>query len=141
MDKREKRKHILKGFRFVLKATLIAAAVLALIAVIYSFIRHTPIVKNIYTTYYYVGAFSLILAVPQLYKRNEDPQNRKIRRLSPLYGFYDMFENKYASEAMDESFKEFRGEGFWSGIYIVMFSLILFLIAFLLENMYWYTNM
>lgn len=141
MDKRVKRKHIFKGLKFTVTATLIIAVILAVMSVIYSFVKHTPIVKNIYTTFYYFGAFSLLVAVPQLYKRNEDPQNRKIRRLSPLYGFYDMFENRYVEQAMIESFEEFRGEGFWNGIFVVLFSVILFILAFFLENIYWYVSM
>lgn len=141
MDKRLKRKRILKELKFTAFATLIAAAVLAIMSVIYSLVRHASIIKSIYTTFYYFGAFSLLVAVPQLYKRNEDSNNRKIRRLSPLYGFYDMFQSKYAEQAMTESFEEFRGEGFWNGIYVVVFSMILFILAFLLENIYWQVYM
>lgn len=138
MDKREKRRNILRGAKYTLIVSLIGALILAVLSLIYSFIKPSPVIKNIYTAFYYFGAFVLLIAVPQLYKRDEDPKTRRVRRLSPLYGFYDIFKNEYTEKAMLESFEEFRGEGFWNGIFIVQFSITLLFLGFLLENIYWY---
>ncbi|MCX7695694.1 MAG: hypothetical protein N2Z71_08315 [Caloramator sp.] len=136
MDKKQKMFLIKKRIKFVLKAAFITIIVLSIISFIYSLIRHRDIFKNIYTTLYYFGGFSMILAIPQLYKRNEEGKIRKIRRQSPLYGFYDMKENPYTEEAMEEAFEEFREDGFYTGISIFLYSGIILIIAFLLEKAY-----
>lgn len=78
----------------------------------------------------------MILAVPQFYKRNEDAKLRRIRRQSPLYGFYDIKENPYVEEAMEEAFEEFREDGFYTGIAIIIYSILILLVAFLMEKVY-----
>ncbi|MDF2674894.1 MAG: hypothetical protein K0R09_3162, partial [Clostridiales bacterium] len=77
-------------------------------------------------------------SVPQLYKRNEDPSITKIRRQSPLHGFQSRFSNPYEDKAMLESFEEFKGDGFWFGIFIIAFSIFLFLYGVILESIYFY---
>ncbi|SHE57282.1 MULTISPECIES: hypothetical protein [Caloramator] len=136
MDKKQKIFLIKKRVKFVLIASFISIVVLSAISIIYALIRNKDIFKNIYTTLYYFGGFSMILAIPQLYKRNEDAKLRRIRRQSPLYGFYDMKENPYTEEAMEEAFEEFREDGFYTGISIFLYSGIILLIAFLLEKVY-----
>ncbi|WDC85047.1 hypothetical protein PL321_05865 [Caloramator sp. mosi_1] len=130
MDKQQKIFLIKKRIKFILKASFATAVILSLISSLYALISHKDIFKNIYTTLYYFGGFSMILAVPQLYKRNEEGKLRKIRRKSPLYGFYDIKENPYTEEAMEEAFEEFREDGFYTGISIFLYSGIILLIAF-----------
>ncbi|TDT50550.1 hypothetical protein [Fonticella tunisiensis] len=137
MNERKKLKYILYGIKRYSLYALIAAAALSVIASVYSLIKHSPVMKNIYTSFYYFGAFSLIFAVPQLYKRNEDPKLRRVRASNPIDGA-NIFKNPYVEEAMLESFEEFKGEGFWTGIFIVVFCLVLFLLGFLLESIYFY---
>lgn len=136
MDKELKRKFIKKKFAFSFKAAVITALVLALFTLIYSLLKSTNIIKNIYTVYFYFGAFSMIVAVPQFYKRNEDAKLRRIRRQSPLYGFYDVQENPYTNEAMEEAFEEFREDGFYTGLAILIFSMTILVLGFILERIY-----
>ncbi|EYE89856.1 hypothetical protein Q428_00150 [Fervidicella metallireducens AeB] len=136
MDKRLKRKHLVKGIKFSFYSSLGALILISIIALVYSLIKSTPIVRNIYISLYYFGGFALMTAVPFLYKRNEDSKIRKIRRLSPLYGFYDMFENPYTDKAMMESFEEFKGDGFTMGMLIILFCVLVMLYGFIIENIY-----
>jgi hypothetical protein len=39
---------------------------------------------------------------------------------------------------MLESFEEFKGDGFWFGIFIIAFSIFLFLYGVILESIYFY---
>lgn len=136
MDKELKKKFIKKKFGFALKAALITAVVLAVITLIYSLFKSSNVLKNIYMVYFYFGAFSMIVAVPQFYKRNEDAKLRRIRRQSPLYGFYDVQENPYTNEAMEEAFEEFREDGFYTGLSILLFSLTILVLGFIFERIY-----
>lgn len=141
MDKKEKKKlkrlYILKGIKNVLICDGIAIVLLVLIAIIYSLFKHTYIMRSIYMSFYYGGAAALLIGIPQFYKRNEDTKIRKLRRHNPMFGFYDWFgQNSYEDQAMEESFEQFKGEGFWLGMMIVFFSLILFAIAVTLENIF-----
>lgn len=139
MDKREKIRFIFNGFKKSFFYSFIAALLLFIIALVYSIIRKQSIVKSTYMVYYYFGALALIFSIPLLYKRNEDPKLRKIRRKSFFFGLGDAaFGNPYADKAMMESFEEFKGEGFWSGIFVIIFSIMLFLYAFIIENIYFY---
>lgn len=136
MEAENKRKYILNGIKKSLLYSLLAAAVLGIAAAIYAFFANKYVVKSIAYAYYYFGAFSSILAVPQLYKRNEDSKLKKIRRQNPLFGFQSRFHNPYEEKAMTESAEEFKGEGFWFGISIIVFSLCLFLYGIIMENIY-----
>ena len=141
MNKKEKntkkRLYILKGMKNVLICDGIAIVVLVLIATIYSFFKHAYIMKSIYMSFYYGGAAALLIGIPQFYKRNEDTKIRKLRRHNPMFGFYDWFgQSSYDDQAMEESFEQFKGEGFWLGMMILFFSLILFAIAITLENIF-----
>jgi glucan phosphoethanolaminetransferase (alkaline phosphatase superfamily) len=140
MDKREKRKYILEGIKNSFVGSLIALVIILVIAFIYAKIKDKSALSSIYMFYYGFAVIALIIAVPQLYKRNEDPRLRRIRRLSPLYGFFDWFQNQnpYEEKAMLESFEEFKGEGFWAGMFIVLFALLLFLYGFIFERIYFY---
>lgn len=136
--KENKKKAILHGFKKSFLYSLAAALLLFIIALVYSIIRKLPIIKSAFTAYYYFGAFALIFSIPLLYKRNEDPKLRKVRRQGFLFGLDSVFYNPYADKAMLESFEEFKGEGFWPGIFLIFFSVMLFLYAFILENIYFY---
>lgn len=137
MDKGEKRSNILRGIKTSVILSLVAFVVILIIAFIYSKSKGTPLLQSANMFYYGFGVFSLALAVPQLWKRNEDPKLRKARRLNPLYGFSDWFQSPYEEKAMLESFEEHRGEGFWTGIFIIMFALLLLLYGFILERIYY----
>ncbi|CDF57200.1 hypothetical protein [Thermobrachium celere] len=133
---KQKIKFIKKKLFFSIKASIITIIVLSIITSIYALIKHKDILSSIYTFLYYFGGFSMILAVPQFYKRNEDAKLRRIRRQSPLYGFYDIKENPYVEEAMEEAFEEFREDGFYTGIAIIIYSILILLVAFLMEKIY-----
>jgi hypothetical protein len=141
MDNKEKKKlkgiYILKGIKNALICDGIAVIFLIIIAFIYALLKNTSIIKSIYMSFYYGGAVALLIAVPQFYKKNEDPKLRKIRRLNPMYGFYDWFGgSESADSAMLESFEEFKGDGFWLGIMITIFGVTLLALAVILENMF-----
>lgn len=131
------KKLILSGILNSLKYSIIAAVALGVIGTLISRVRHTHVIQGIYLSYYCFGVFALIFAIPQLYKRDEDSKTRRVRLLSPLYGFYNIFNNPYAEREMVNSFEEFKGDGFWVGIDIVIFSLALFFYAFIIENIYY----
>lgn len=124
------------NFSSILKIVFITVVVLSITSFIYSSIKGYDFLKNTYMLFYYYGAVSLILAVPQLYKKDEDVKLRRIRRQSPLYGFYDINENPYTQEAMEDSFKQFRGDGFLLGISIVIYSFLILFLGFILEKIY-----
>lgn len=130
---KDNKKYILYGIKQSIKFSFIAAAVLTAVGFIIALIKSSSKLESIYMSYYYFGGFSLIFAIPLLNKRDEDPKVRKTRHASFLYGF-GAFQNPYADEEMTKSFEEFRGEGFWSGIDIVIFALLLFLYGFILES-------
>jgi hypothetical protein len=132
MNKRSKRSFILLGAKRALLFSMGAAGVLSIIVVIYSLIKSSPIMRNVYTSLYYLGAFSLIFSVPQLYKRNEDASLRKVRATN----IFKPNRNPYEEQAMMESFEEFRGDGFWTGMFIVLFSILLFSYAIVLEKIH-----
>lgn len=138
MDAGKKRSFIFNGIKKSLFYSLIAAGILAIIGALYAFFTNKYLFQSIAYAYYYFGAFALILAVPQLYKRNEDSNITKIRRQNPLFGFQHKFSNPYAEKAIEESADEFKGEGFWFGIFIIMFSLSLFLYGIIMESIYFY---
>lgn len=133
-----KKKAILQGFKRSFFYSIAAALLLFIIALVYSIIRKLPIIKSAFTAYYYFGAFALIFSIPLLYKRNEDPKLRKVRRQGFLFGLENAFSNPYSEKEMLKSFEEFKGEGFWPGIFLIFFSIMLFLYAFILENIYYY---
>jgi hypothetical protein len=61
-----------------------------------------------------------------------------VGRCYPLFGFQHRFANPYTEKVMEESAEEFKGEGFWFGILIIMFSLFLFLYGIIMENIHFY---
>lgn len=138
MEPGKKRRYILNGIKKSFVNSIIAAGILGIIALVYSLLASKYVFKSIAYAYYYFGAFCLILAVPQLYKRNEDSKLRKIRMQNPLFGFRGAVENPYEEKAMMESFEEFKGDEFWFGIFIIVFSLFLFLYGVIMENIYFY---
>lgn len=138
MDTRKKTRSILNGIKRSLFYSLIAAGILAIIGALYAFFTNKYLFQSIAYAYYYFGAFALILSVPQLYKRNEDSNISRIRRQNPLFGFQHRFSNPYTEKVMEESAEEFKGEGFWFGIFIIMFSLFLFLYGIIMESIYFY---
>lgn len=138
MDKRKKIQYIKRGVKHSLLYSLIAAAALSVIAVIVSLIKHVSLLQCIFMAFYYGGGFLLIFSVPLLLKRNEDPKYRKVKRLTPLYGFYDMFENPYLDKEMEESYEEFKSDGFYLGMFVVLTSIFLFLYAGLLEKLFYF---
>lgn len=136
MNNGEKRKAIILGLRNSFLYSLGAALLLFVITLVYSIVRKSMVIKNTYTAYYYFGAFVLIFSIPLLYKRNEDPKLRRVRSQGFLFGLGNVFRNPYAEKAMLESFEEFKGEGFWPGIFVVFFSIMMFIYAIILENIY-----
>lgn len=138
MEAGKKRRYIFAGMKKSLINSLIAAGILGVIAALYALIAKKYLFASIAYAYYYFGAFCLILAVPQLYKRNEDSKLRKIRRQNPLFGFKVGGDNPYEDKAMMESFEEFKGDGFWFGIFIVVFSIFLFIFGIIMENIHFY---
>jgi hypothetical protein len=137
MDKREKRRKIIIDLKVSVILSLIAFVVIFIIVFIYSKLKGIPLLQNANMFYYGFGALALAVAVPQLWKRNEDSKIRKARRLNPLYGFNDWFQSPYEEKAMLESFEEHKGEGFWTGILIIIFALMLFLYGFIFEKIYY----
>lgn len=135
-NKENNKKKILNDIKKSFFYSLIAAGVLGIIAAIYSFFAHKYVFNSIAYAYYYTGAISSIVAVPQLYKRNENSKLRKIRRMSPIYGFTSRFSNPYEDKAMMESYEENKGYGFWFGISIIIFALCLFLYGIIMESIY-----
>lgn len=134
----DKKEAILHGFKRTFFYSIAAALLLFIMALVYSIIRKLPIIKNTFTAYYYFGAFTLIFSIPLLYKRNEDPKLRKVRRQGFLFSLENVFSNPYSEKEMLKSFEEFKGEGFWPGLFLIFFSIMLFLYAFILENIYYY---
>lgn len=131
---KDNKKYILYGIKQSVKFSFIAVAILTAVGLIIALIRSSSKLESIYMSYYYFGGFSLIFAIPLLNKRDEDPKITKTRHMSHFYGFFEEFQNPYANEEMMKSFEEFRGEGFWSGIDVVIFALFLFLYGFILES-------
>ncbi len=136
METENKKKAILDGIKKSLLYSLVAAAILGVIGIIYSFFANKYVFKSIAYAYYYFGAFASIFAVPQLWKRNEDSKLVKIRRQNPLFGFQTRFRNPYEERAAEESAKESKGEGFWFGISIIVFSVCLFIYGIIMESIY-----
>lgn len=134
---KDNKKYILYGIKQSVKFSFIAAAILTAVGFIVALIKSSSKLESIYMSYYYFGGFSLIFAIPLLNKRDEDPKVRKTRHSNFLYGF-GAFQNPYADEEMTKSFEEFRGEGFWNGIDVVIFALLLFLYGFILETITFY---
>lgn len=140
MEKETKGKYILNGLKLSFIFSLVALVVILIIVFIYSRTKGIPFLQHANMFFYGIGTLALTLAVPQLYKKDEDPRLRKIRRMSPIYGFASWFQSPYEEKAMLESFEENRGEGFWAGMFIVAFALFLYLYGFLLERLY-YVNL
>lgn len=136
MNEGSKRRYFLNRTKKSFLYSVFAAAVLSIVSIIYSLVKSSSILESMYLSWYYFGAFSLIFAVPQLYKRNEDSKLRKIRTTDP----FKTNINPYEEQARLESHEEFKGDGFWSGMFFILFSLLLFLYAFILENIYYMTR-
>lgn len=136
MNEGSKRRYFLDRTKKSFLYSVIAAAVMGVISIIYSLVKSSSILENMYLSWYYFGGLSLIFAVPQLYKRGEDSKLRRIRTTDLLRTNI----NPYEEQARLESHEEFKGEGFWSGMFFVLFSLLLFLYAFILENIYFMTR-
>jgi hypothetical protein len=137
MNKDAKGKYILNGLKFSLISSLVALVIILIIVFIYSTTKGIPFLKHANMFFYGIGTLALTLAVPQLYKKDEDPKLRRIRRMSPLFGFSSWFQSPYEEKAMIESFEENRGEGFWAGLFIVVFALFLYLYGFILERLFY----
>lgn len=131
------KKYVLKGLKQSTIYSLITVGVVSLIAALFSFIKGTNTLKSIYISLYAVGIFASIFSIPQLFKRDEDPKIAMYRRKNPLFGFHNLFYNPYAERAELESIEEFKGEGFWNGIFIILYSIIILLIAALIERIYY----
>lgn len=129
-------KWIMSSLLRSLKYSLVLALVLGIIGGIIAIVRGNPFITGVYLTYYIAGVLALVVSIPQLYKRDEDSKVRRVRLLSPLYGFNNVFNNPYAESEMIKSFDEFRGEGFWTGINIVVYALSLWFYGFIVENIY-----
>lgn len=136
MEKENKRKDILDGIKKSLIYSLVAAAALGIIAAIYAFFAHKYLFKSIAYAYYYFGAVVSIFAVPQLWRRNEDSKLVKIRRQNPLFGFQSRFRNPYEEKAAEERAKEASSGGFWFGVFIIVFSICLFIYGVIMESIY-----
>ncbi|CCJ34499.1 hypothetical protein [Caloramator australicus] len=131
------KKYILKGIKESLIYSLITAVFVSLIATIFSLIKGINPLKSIYISLYAVGIFASIFSIPQLFKRDEDPKIALYRRKNPLFGFYNLFYNPYAERAELESIEEFKGEGFWRGIFIILYSITILIIAAIIERIYY----
>lgn len=134
--RKEKMLYILKGIKNALICDVIAIVILTVIGSISALIRHTYIMRSVYMAYYFGGAFVLLIGVPQFYKRKEDPYLRRIRRLNPLYGFYDWFGTPTADKAMMEHFEEFKGDGFWLGLMMTLAGTVLLACGVFVENIF-----
>lgn len=134
----KKRTYILKGVKKSLIYSLIAAGILGAIAALYALFAGKYLFKSIAYAYYYFGAFCLIFSIPQLYKRNEDPKVKKIRKENLLYGFRGRISNPYEEKAVRESEGESKNGGFWFGIFIIIFSFCLFFYGVIMESIYFY---
>lgn len=131
-----KRKFILDGLKNALICDVIALIILAIVGVLFALVRHASIMKTIYMTYYFGGAFIVMISVPQFYKRNESGKLRGIRLSNPMFGFYDWFGSSHTDENMMESFEQFKGDGFWLGMMLITIGVVLFAAAVILENMF-----
>jgi hypothetical protein len=140
MDDKQKKKnkgiYILRGIRNALICDGVAIIFLIVIASVYALIKNTSIIKSIYMSFYYGGAVALLLAVPQFYKRNHNTKLQKSRRLNPMFGFYSWFSSGSSDSEVMEGFEEFKGDGFWLGIMITFFGLVLLALAVILENLF-----
>ncbi|KRQ86313.1 hypothetical protein ABG79_01825 [Caloramator mitchellensis] len=135
--KEQKKKYIINGFKKSIIYALITCFALSVIAALIAFAKKGDMLKYIFYTLYGFGIFASILSVPQLFKKDEDPKIAMLRRKSPLYGFYNLFSNPYAEAAEAESLEEFQGEGFWNGLFIVLYSIIILSIGMLIERIYY----
>jgi uncharacterized membrane protein len=140
MDSKEKRKlkkqFILNGLRNALICGGIAIVLLTMFGTILAFIRHSSIPQTIYMTYYFGGAFIVMISVPQFYKRNESGKLRGIRLSNPMFGFYDWFGSSQVDDNMIESFEQFKGDGFWLGMMLITVGLMLFIAGVTMENIF-----
>jgi hypothetical protein len=142
MDDKQKKKtktkgiYILRGIRNALICDGVAIVFLIVVASVYALIKNASIIKSIYMSFYYGGAVALLLAVPQFYKRNQNSKLQKSRRLNPMFGFYGWFSSGSGESDIMEGFEEFKGDGFWLGMMITLFGIVLLVLAVILENIF-----
>jgi len=131
------RRFILQGIKKSFIYSLVSLVLILVVSLIFSFIKGTSFLKLSYTLLYALGAFSSIFSVSYFFKKDEDPKIALYRRKNPLFGFYSIFDNPYAERAELESIEEFKGEGFWIGVFIVLYSILILIFAVLVEKIYY----
>lgn len=128
-------KHFFLLLKYVILIALGALAVLAGLAALAAVIRHRSVLKYIYNTYYYFGGFALIFSIPLMIKRSPGTGKAGVfGRSKPMFEMTDILGDPYEDEAMNKSFEKFAGDTFWGGIFIVIFSIILFVAAAVVES-------
>lgn len=137
MDKKGKNKirFFLFGLRNAVMYAAIIAAILTVIATIVALVKHGAIINSIYMSYYYGGAFVLMVSVPQLYRRNLPGKEKKIGFSDTLFGFYG-WNNTSISEEDEEEYKQLMGEGFWLGILILITGILLIALGVITESIF-----
>jgi len=129
-------KHVLRGLRNAVIFAAMIIALLLVISIIVTVATKTNLLRNMYMSCYYGSIFVLIVSIPQFYKRNKIGKKRQVRQADTMFGFYGWFGNKYEDEAMEKSYEEFQGDGFWLGIMILVVGIIILATAVILESIF-----
>ena len=129
-------KHVLRGLRNSVIFAAMIIALLLVISIIVTVATKSNLLRNMYMSCYYGSIFVLIVSIPQFYKRNKIGKKRQVRQADTMFGFYGWFGNKYEDEAMEKSYEEFQGDGFWLGIMILVVGIIILTTAVILESIF-----
>jgi len=134
MDKKGKSKinYILTGLKHALLYACIIILALTAIATVVGLIKHIAIIHSIYMSYYYGGAFILMISVPQLYRRDLPGKEKKVGISDTLFGFYGWNNTSDINEE-DENYIKLKGEGFLLGLMILVTGLIVIGFAVVME--------
>lgn len=127
---------LIAGIKNTLICDCIGFLGLAVIGTLLALIKHSSIIKSIYLTLYFGGAFVLILSVPQFYKRNRRGKSKSMPTGGIMFGFYGWFGGESHDESLNGGYEQLANDGFWLGIMLFLGGLVLLLAGVVLENIY-----
>lgn len=134
-NKKHKMKFILTGLKNAVFYACILILALTVIATLVGLIKHISIMHSIYMSYYYGGAFVLLVSVPQLYRRDRPGKEKKVGISDTLFGFYG-WNNAQDINEEDDNYGSLKGEGFWLGIMLFVTGLLMLGIGVIMENIF-----
>jgi hypothetical protein len=109
---------------------------LSIIGALVASFKHLAIFGSIAVALYFGGAFVLIVAVPQFYRRKKPHSD--LQTGSMMFGFYGWFGNNSEGELdnTNKDFQLYQNDGFWLGIMLFIGGFVLLFAGAVVDTLF-----